>query len=65
MKLKKLYSPPGKRKAVNKLPALLLKKSRCKGNLSHTRKMFIERPAYKFYLYQNMYIYISILFALN
>ena len=45
-KLQKLYSPPRKLRAGNKLPALFLKKSLCTGDLSSACKIFIERPGW-------------------
>ena len=43
-KLQKLYSPPRNSQAGNKSPALFVKKPLCTGDLSPTRKIFIERP---------------------
>ena len=48
-KFQKLYSPPKKSRVGNKWPMLFVKKLRCMGNLSPTRKIFIERPEVYFY----------------
>ena len=44
-KLQKLYSSLKKSRAGNKSPTLFVKKPCCKGDLSPTLKIFIERPA--------------------
>ena len=43
-KLQKLYSLPRNLKVGSKSPMLFLKKPLCRGDLSPTRKLFIERP---------------------
>ena len=43
-KLQKLYSPPRNPRAGNKLPALLVEKPLCIGDLLSTCKIFIKRP---------------------
>ena len=47
-KLPKLYSSPRNLRAGNKSPVLNWKKSLCTGDLSPTRKIFIERPVLHF-----------------
>ena len=49
-KLQKLYSPPRDPRAGNKSPALFMKKPLCTGDLSLTRKIFIERPELLFHI---------------
>ena len=43
-KLQKLHYPPKNSRVGNKSPALFLKQTRCTGDLSPARKIFIERP---------------------
>ena len=43
-KVQKLYSLPRNPRVGNKLPALLVKKPLCTGDLSPTLKILIERP---------------------
>ena len=45
-KLQKLYSPPRNPRTSNKSPELFVKKPLCMGDLSPTRKIFIERPGH-------------------
>ena len=49
LQLKKLYSPIRNLTPGNKLPALVLKKPLCTGDLPPTCKIFIERPTKRRY----------------
>ena len=51
-KLQKLYSPLRNPRASNKSHALYVKKPLCTGNLLTARKIFIERPANDWFLYE-------------
>ena len=51
-KLQKFYSPAKNPKADNKSHVLFLKKPLCMGDLSPTRKIFIERSGLSEYQFQ-------------
>ena len=49
-KLQKLHYPPRNSRVGNKSPVLFVKQTRCTGDLSPARKIFIERPEIRFHL---------------
>ena len=52
IKLQKLYSPPRNRRAGNKSPALLVKKSFCTGDLSY---IMFEQKEYKEVMFDELF----------